>query len=47
MGGAYAFDEASYKVFYPLAREEGLAVAEADFSAKKRKGLRFFTVALK
>lgn len=30
LGGAYAFDKASYKRFYPLARGAGLAVPEAD-----------------
>jgi hypothetical protein len=47
MGAAYAFDEDSYKIFYPLAREEGLDVAKADFGAKKQEGFRFFTVKLK
>ena len=46
MGGAYAFDEESYKVFYPLAKEEGLNVSEADFAAKRLEGFRFFTVEL-
>ena len=47
MGAAYAFDEHSYEVFYPLAKEEGLDVAEGDFAAKKAKGFKFFTVELK
>ena len=47
MGAAYAFDEDSYKVFYPLAKQEGLDVAEGDFAAKKAEGFRFFTVELK
>jgi hypothetical protein len=47
MGGAYAFDEDSYKVFYPLAKKEGLEIAEGDFAAKKAEGYRFFTVELK
>ena len=46
MGGAYAFDEESYKVFYPLAKKEGLNVAEADFATKRAEGFRFFTVEL-
>ena len=47
LGAAYAFDEDSYKVFYPLAKQEGLDVAEGDFAAKKAEGFRFFTVELK
>ncbi|MFQ5652189.1 MAG: hypothetical protein ACE5IY_19850 [bacterium] len=47
LGAAYAFDEDSYKVFYPLAKQEGLNVAEGDFKAKKAEGFRFFTVELK
>jgi hypothetical protein len=47
MGAAYAFDEDSYNKFYPLAREEGLDVAKADFGAKQQEGFRFFTVKLK
>lgn len=47
LGAAYAFDEESYKRFLPLARQEGLPVAEADFKKQKSKGLRFFTVQLK
>jgi hypothetical protein len=46
LGAAYAFDEESYKIFYPLARQEGLPVSEADFTEHKSKGLRFFTVRL-
>ncbi len=47
LGAAYAFDEESYKIFYPLARQEGLDVKEADFRKKKSEGFRFFTVELK
>ena len=47
LGAAYAFDEESYKKFYPLARQEGLLVAEANFDEMKSKGFRFFTVQLK
>jgi hypothetical protein len=46
LGAAYAFDEESYKKFYPLARQEGLPVEEADFDEMKSKGFRFFTVQL-
>lgn len=47
LGAAYAFDEESYKKFYPLARKEGLLVDEANFDEMKSKGFRFFTVQLK
>ncbi|SLM30323.1 hypothetical protein MTBBW1_220015 [Desulfamplus magnetovallimortis] len=47
LGAAYAFDQDSYKKFYPLARKEGLQVAEANFEEMKSKGFRFFTVQLK
>ena len=47
LGAAYAFDEESYKKFYPLARKEGLHVSEANFEEMKSKGFRFFTVQLK
>ena len=43
-GAAYAFDEESYICFYPLAREEGLDVQQADFQKQKLVGGRFFTV---
>ena len=43
-GAAYAFDEESYGCFYPLAREEGLDVQQADFQKEQLKGNRFFTV---
>ena len=46
LGAAYAFDEESYKKFYPLARKEGLQVAEANFEEMKSKGFLFFTVQL-
>lgn len=46
LGGAYAFDEESYSRFYPLARMEGLNVAEADFEAAHERGDKFFTVEL-
>ena len=47
LGAAYAFDEESYKKFYPLARQEGLLVEEANFDEMKSKDFRFFTVQLK
>ena len=46
LGAAYAFDVESYKKFYPLARKEGLNVAEANFEEMKSKDFRFFTVQL-
>jgi hypothetical protein len=46
LGAAYAFDEESYKKFYPLARKEGLYVAEASFEEMKSRNFRFFTVQL-
>ena len=47
LGAAYAFDEESYGRFYPLARQEGLPVEEADFEKQSSKNFRFFTVQLK
>ena len=47
LGAAYAFDRESYKRFRPLAQQEGLPVAEADFDEANSNGLRFFTVQLK
>jgi hypothetical protein len=47
LGAAYAFDEESYKKFYPLARKEGLNVSEADFNEMKSKNFRYFTIQLK
>ncbi len=44
LGAAYAFDAESYSRFYPLARQQGLPVAEADFDAARARGDRFFTV---
>jgi len=45
LGAAYAFDVESYTRFYPLARQEGLPVKEADFNNKDGNN-RFFTVQL-
>ena len=47
LGAAYAFDEESYGRFYPLARQEGLPVEEADFEKQRANNFRFFTVQLK
>jgi hypothetical protein len=44
LGAAYAFDEDSYRVFYPLARRAGLPVENADFEEGRKRGGRFFTV---
>lgn len=44
LGAAYAFDKESYARFYPLALEEGLSVAAADFDHQDRKGGRFFAL---
>nr|WDE41613.1 hypothetical protein [uncultured bacterium] len=41
LGASYAFDEESYKKFYPLARKEGLQVTEGNFDEMKLKGFRF------
>ena len=46
LGGAYAFDSESYTRFYPLARTEGLKVAEADFETARQRGDKFLTVEL-
>ncbi|MFN0314991.1 MAG: hypothetical protein ACKVQA_08140 [Burkholderiales bacterium] len=32
LGAAYAFDEAAYNRFYPLAKREGLSLGPEDFS---------------
>jgi hypothetical protein len=44
LGAAYAFDKDSYSIFYPLAKEIGLDVKEANFTEQEKKGNRFFTV---
>ncbi len=46
VGAAYAFDRESYARFYPLARQVGMSVSEADFDYVESKGNRFFTVRL-
>jgi hypothetical protein len=40
-GGAYAFDEISYKKFYPLALKEKLPIKKADFKKLQSEGKRF------
>jgi hypothetical protein len=44
LGAAYAFDEESYKKFYPLAIKEGLPVEKGDFQEMKKQDKKFFTV---
>jgi hypothetical protein len=39
LGGAYAFDEEAYKMFYPRAQRAGLSVGGADFSLAPPAGL--------
>ena len=46
MGAAYAFDQAAYERFYPLAREAGFPVEWGDFEKAEEGGVRFFTVRL-
>jgi hypothetical protein len=46
LGAAYAFDEEAYQRFYPLAKQIGIAVAEADFAEKRANGLRFLIIQL-
>ncbi len=47
LGAAYAFDKASYRRFYPLARQAGFGVMEADFEKHKAAGERFLIIQLK
>ena len=44
LGSAYAFDEESYGRFYPLAKQTGMNVAQADFSEKQEDEKRFFII---
>ena len=47
LGAAYAFDKASYKRFYPLARRVGLgvmAVEESDFEKQEAAKERFLII---
>jgi len=46
LGAGYAFDEESYRTFYPLARRAGLPVEAGDFAPGREQGGRFFTVRL-
>ena len=46
MGAAYAFDEEAYSCFYPLAKQAGLPVLEADFEKQKAEGQRFLILQL-
>jgi len=45
-GGAYAFDKESYSRFFPLAKQVGLNVSEANFEEMEKQGDEFFTVRL-
>jgi hypothetical protein len=45
-GAPYAFDEASFGRFYPLAVEIGLPIANPDFAAAQARGDRFLTLQL-
>jgi hypothetical protein len=46
LGAAYAFDKASYKRFYPLAKQQGLGVIDADFEKHRAEGQRFLIIQL-
>ena len=46
LGAAYAFDEESYKAFYPVARRAGLPVTEPHFEEGRTRGSLFLTVRL-
>jgi hypothetical protein len=46
LGAAYAFDEKSYKLFYPLAKAERLDVTSPDVFINIPQGDRFLTVKL-
>jgi hypothetical protein len=46
LGAAYAFDESSYKIFYPLAKAERLAVASPSSFQDMPPGSRFLAVKL-
>ena len=47
LGGAYAFDKGSYRRFYPLAKQEGLGVIDADFEKHTAGGIKFLEIQLK
>jgi|APIni6443716594_1056825.scaffolds.fasta_scaffold1564007_1 hypothetical protein len=42
LGGKYAFDKISYERFFPLGKQLGLQLLEADYNEKA--GRKFFTV---
>lgn len=46
LGAAYAFDEEAYARFFPLAKQEGISVAEVDFKKKQEEGQRFLIIQL-
>ncbi len=49
LGAAYAFDQAAYKRFYPLARRAGLGVMAADestFAQQETAAERFLIIQL-
>ena len=45
-GAAYAFDEISYKKFYPLALKEKLPINKVNFKEIQSEGKRFVTLQL-
>jgi hypothetical protein len=47
LGAAYAFDKGSYRRFYPLAKQAGLGVMDADFEKQRAEGRRFLIIQLK
>ena len=44
LGAAYAFDEAAYNRFYPLAKGDGLDLRAEDFSGPSPTGRHFVRV---
>ena len=44
MGGAYSFDEESYRRFLPLAREGGMKFEDVDFTPDKPGEVKFLTL---
>ena len=46
MRSAYAFDEAAYRVFLPLAQQRGLPLGEEDFSDPGPTGIHLVRVQL-
>ena len=43
-GASYAFDEAAYGRFLPLAQEAGVPAVQVDFAAARGRGDRFITL---